>query len=598
MERKPIYEARQKVYGLLNGTFHPAVVLEVGLDANSDTFLYYIRYVEQDSRMDRWLSASQLKERYHGRLQQSQQQSLTSSSAQSMTVSGVTTRRQSVAAAAAAAEKASVMNDGCVGSPVTPLMAGAASSWASWSSAKGGGVAASMHSVKISTQRARKDSAFFSRTKNIHSICMGGYEVETWYFSPYYLSRPELLQRLHATAAMCGEDVTLASQVPAQQGCIDGTYCVKTESGSEHDGPSHTRKESLHHSSDDNNFFSRGSITVEDHISEQDRHAWHPTGSARSSGASASDARKPPKRWPVANKSLQLHICPFCLRPFLEHDSVLRHLQQDCLRHPPGNEIYRDPVRQLIVLELDGKLHPTFCEHLALLSKLFLEHKALDHDMTPFLFYVLCAIQPHGLEVLGYFSKEKQTPEMYNLSCILVLPQFQSRGIGRFLIELSYEISRREGKVGTPEKPLSDLGEKVYLSYWSDTVMMALSRAHEEGHCITLDYLVQATSMMLTDVVRALHHLRMWVGDQLCVSEESLQRCFTKQVHREKNVKNYTFYKHLLSWSPSMYEEWHVDPPPTQFVGILVDVTAADDDDADDGRCIKQEKKDSASQRE
>ena len=52
------------------------------------------------------------------------------------------------------------------------------------------------------------------------------------------------------------------------------------------------------------------------------------------------------------------------------------------------------------------------------------------------------------------------------MACIVTLPCYQGRGFGRFLIEFSYALSNREGLIGSPERPLSDLGKVAYHNYW------------------------------------------------------------------------------------------------------------------------------------
>nr|XP_054919899.1 histone acetyltransferase KAT5-like isoform X2 [Dermacentor andersoni] len=206
-----------------------------------------------------------------------------------------------------------------------------------------------------------------------------------------------------------------------------------------------------------------------------------------------------------------IYLCQFCLKFTKSRALLKRHLVKCQLKHPPGNEIYRKGT--LSVFEIDGRKDKTYAQNLCLLAKCFLDHKTLYFDVDPFLFYVLTEVDNRGHHIVGYFSKEKLSQEDYNLSCILILPPYQRKGYGKLLIEFSYELSKCEGKTGSPEKPLSDLGLLSYLSYWSEAILEILinmvAAENEERPRISIQEICKLTSIKKDDVISTLQHLNL-----------------------------------------------------------------------------------------
>lgn len=198
-----------------------------------------------------------------------------------------------------------------------------------------------------------------------------------------------------------------------------------------------------------------------------------------------------------------LYLCQYCLKYMKSPFIMERHKSKCYLTSPPGDEIYRDG--DISIFEVDGRKNKIYCQNLCLLAKMFLDHKTLYYDVEPFLFYVLTEWSDKGCAFVGYFSKEKRTSSDYNLSCIITLPCFQGKGYGQTLIDFSYLLSRREGKTGSPEKPLSDLGLITYRSYWR-TILLKYLQSRTET---TVSTVSKETGMTTNDVVMMLQELSM-----------------------------------------------------------------------------------------
>ncbi|GAA5912830.1 hypothetical protein JCM6882_000440 [Rhodosporidiobolus microsporus] len=203
----------------------------------------------------------------------------------------------------------------------------------------------------------------------------------------------------------------------------------------------------------------------------------------------------------------RLWVCEGCLKYCRSGFEAGRHRLKCKMRHPPGDEIYRDG--KVSVFEVDGRKNKIYCQNLCLLAKQFLNSKTLYYDTEPFLFYVMTEASPEGARFVGYFSKEKRSPTN-NVSCIMTLPVRQRRGWGNLLIDFSYLLSKKEGRVGTPERPLSDLGLLSYRNYWSLTLFVYFAglpevKEGEEAPKITFEDISKATSLTRDDIYFILH---------------------------------------------------------------------------------------------
>ncbi|RGP62491.1 histone acetyltransferase [Fusarium sporotrichioides] len=197
----------------------------------------------------------------------------------------------------------------------------------------------------------------------------------------------------------------------------------------------------------------------------------------------------------------RLYICPSCFKYSKELVAWCHHVhvwRRKILvpydnkasgpkrRKGEGNIRYVEELVQdegeWSIWEVDGEKDGLFCQNLSLFAKLFLDNKSVFFDVTGFNYFLLVYTPPTrpslistepelpSPRIVGFFSKEKMSWDSNNLACILIFPPWQRKGLGALLMGASYEISRREGILGGPEKPISDLGRKGYKRYWAGEI--------------------------------------------------------------------------------------------------------------------------------
>jgi hypothetical protein len=205
----------------------------------------------------------------------------------------------------------------------------------------------------------------------------------------------------------------------------------------------------------------------------------------------------------------RLCVCPICFSYSPDETDYAQHLMHhqaqqreqgyapDDILPVPDSAFKVYEWDGYIVWEVDGESEKLYCQNLSLFAKLFLEQKSVFFDTGGFKYYVLThtpvttATGKRGrgrkrtssasfaedtlfrTKVMGFFSKENLSWDSNNLACILVFPPFQHRQLGQLLMAVSYKLSGWEwegGVIGGPEKPLSVMGRKAYLRFWSERV--------------------------------------------------------------------------------------------------------------------------------
>lgn len=289
----------------------------------------------------------------------------------------------------------------------------------------------------------RKGDGHETLPRNIDRVYYGEFDIKTWYYSPYQLDDDP------ATGSAAA---TMAAKANAK-----GKNKAK--------GKARALDENTTSSSLDDGFVPPPSPST--------------TAKGKSRALDAPNQGGPNGNLASSDpKVSSLWICEGCFKYMRTYPGWNAHKRECTYKHPPGRKVWQRG--SLALWEVDGLQEKLYAQNLSLFGKLFIDHKTIFFDVAPFLFYVVTDSGANWDLVLGYFSKEKKSYDDYNLACIVTFPPYQKRSYGTVMMEYSYYLSTKAGVLGTPERPLSELGFKGYVSFWSSIVLRTLALAFNE----------------------------------------------------------------------------------------------------------------------
>ncbi|KNC22076.1 hypothetical protein FF38_04864, partial [Lucilia cuprina] len=111
---------------------------------------------------------------------------------------------------------------------------------------------------------------------------------------------------------------------------------------------------------------------------------------------------------------------------------------------------------------------------------------------------------------------------------------------------------KKEGKIGSPEKPLSDLGLISYRSYWRDILVEYMMEKVGNNGTTTVEELSTYTAFTTQDILstlQAMNMLKYNVGQYIiCLNDTMIQ-----SYNERKKKKPHRIDPSKLKWKPPVF---------------------------------------------